>query len=104
MKRTLLTALALTALLARAFAVDYKETKNWVSLNDVNAKATNQHGDVAISSKGEVYVSTMDANAGLQVFSQEGKFLRNVPGAPNDLHGFVIHQDKDGEFIYGPRL
>src|SRR5258706_12053290 len=46
----------------------------------------------------------MDPDAGVQVFSPDGKFLRNVPGAPNDFHGFVIHKDSDGEFIYGPRL
>src|SRR5689334_5218664 len=97
--KKLLTLLALIALLGRALAAEYKETHDWVRLPDINGKATNQHGDVAVSSKGEVYVSTMDPNAGLQVFSQQGKLLRNVPGAPNDLHGFVIHQDRDGEFI-----
>jgi len=97
-------ALALVALAVHASAVEYREAKDWLRLPDVNAKPTNQHGDVAVSSKGEVYVSTMDPDAGVQVFSQNGKFLRNVPGAPNDFHGFVIHKDRDGEFIYGPRL
>ena len=27
-----------------------------------------------------------------------------MPNAPADLHGFVIHKEADGEFIYGPRL
>ena len=100
----LTTALALTALLGSAYAVEYKAQKDLVRLPDVNSKPTNQHGDVAISSKGEVYVSTMDPNAGVQVFSQDGKFLRNVPGAPNDFHGFVIRKVHDGEFIFGPRV
>ena len=43
----------------------------------------------------------MDPTAGVQVFSEDGKYLRNVPGAPSDFHGFVIHKDADGEFIYG---
>ncbi len=31
--------------------------------------------------------------------------MRNVPNAPADFHGFVIHKDADGiEYIYGPRL
>jgi hypothetical protein len=43
--------------------------------------------------------------AGVQVYSNEGKYLRNVADAPNDFHGFVIHKDADGiEYIYGPRL
>lgn len=103
MKKLLLT-LALAALAGSATAVEFKATKDWVRLPDINAKPTNQHGDVAVSSKGEVYVSTMDPAAGVQVFSADGKFLRNVPDAPDDFHGFVIHKDKDGEFIYGPRL
>lgn len=104
MKIPVLTTLAFIALLGSAFAVDYKAQKDLVRLPDVNSKPTNQHGDVAISSKGEVYVSTMDPNAGVQVFSQDGKFLRNVSGAPNDFHGFVIRKVHDGEFIFGPRV
>jgi WD40 repeat protein len=41
---------------------------------------------------------------GIQVYDADGKYLRNVPNAPNDFHGFVIHQEADGEFIYGTRL
>src|SRR5688500_17107161 len=103
MKKSLLAVLTLT-LLGNVFALEYKETRDWVRLPDVNCKPTNQHGDVTISSKGEIYVSTLDPSAGVQVFHPEGKFLRNVPGAPNDFHGFVIRKDGDGEFIYGPRL
>ena len=63
------------------------------------------HGDVAINSKGEVYVSVQGGpKAGVQVYSAKGKYLRNVPGAPNDFHGFVIRKLDDGEHIYGPRL
>jgi hypothetical protein len=104
MKRTLLAALTFTVLLGHAFGIEYKAVKDFVRLPDVNAKPTNQHGDVAVSSKGEIYVSTMDPDAGVQVFSAEGRFLRNVPGAPNDFHGFDIRQDRGGEFIYGARV
>jgi hypothetical protein len=104
MKKPLLTAtLVLTVLLGNAFAVEYKAVKDWVRLPDVNSKPTNQHGDVAVSSNGDVYVSTKDPNAGVQVFTADGKFLRNVPGAPNDFHGFVIRKDQGGEFIFGAR-
>ena len=53
---------------------------------------------------GEVYVSVQDPAAGLQVFAPDGKFLRNVPNAPSDFHGFVIKKEADGEFIYGATL
>lgn len=104
MKKPLLAALTLAAFIGHAFAVEYKTTRDWVRLPDVNTKATNQHGDVAVASNGEVYVSTLDEKTGVQVFSQDGKFLRNVPGAPNDFHGFVIRKDQGGEFIYGARV
>lgn len=65
----------------------------------------NQHGDVAVASNGDVYVSLMAGlRSGVQVYSADGKYLRNVPNAPTDFHGFVIHKGSDGEFIYGPQL
>ena len=72
------------------------------------------HGDVAVSAAGEVYISVegsvtqrfaiLGPNPGLQVYAADGRFLRNVERAPSDLHGFVIHRDASGEFIYGVRL
>ncbi|MBI3875391.1 MAG: hypothetical protein HY300_05430 [Verrucomicrobia bacterium] len=105
MRKNILTALVLTALLANVSAADYKVVPDWLKLPEGRPQLGNQHGDIAVSSKGEVYVSVMDPKAGLMVFSPEGKWLRNVPDAPPDFHGFVIHKDADGrEFIYGPRL
>ena len=40
----------------------------------------------------------------MQVYAADGKFVRLVPDAPADFHGFVIHKEADGEFIYGPQL
>ena len=43
----------------------------------------NAHGDVAISKAGDVYVSiTGGSRAGIQVYSSDGKYLRNVKDAP----------------------
>ena len=42
--------------------------------------------------------------SGVQVYSADGTYLRNVKNAPTDFHGFVIHKGADGEFIYGPQL
>jgi len=65
----------------------------------------NQHGDVAIASNGNIYVSLMQGlRSGVQVYSADGTYLRNVKNAPTDFHGFVIHQGADGEFLYGPQL
>jgi hypothetical protein len=72
------------------------------------------HGDVAVSAAGEVYISVegsvrqrfaiLGPNPGLQVYAPDGRFLRNVPGAPPDLHGFIIHRDSGVEYLYGVRL
>lgn len=65
----------------------------------------NQHGDIAIASNGDIYVSLMQGlRSGVQVYSANGTYLRNVKNAPTDFHGFVIHEGADGEFIYGPQL
>jgi hypothetical protein len=102
--KTNIFALLIVASAVQLSAVDYKPVDNWLKLPDGRAQIGPMHGDIAVSSKGEVYVSVMDTNAALQVYAPDGKFLRNVPNAPNDLHGFVIRKQSDGEFIYGPRL
>ena len=82
----------------------YEAVADWVKRPEGRDKIGNMHGDVAVSSAGEVYVSVQDAKAGLQVYGNDGKWIRNVKGAPTDFHGFVIRKLDDGEFIYGPRL
>ncbi len=104
MKKTLLASLTLAGLLATLSAAEYKTVPDWLKLPPGRPQLGNQHGDIAVSSNGEVYVSVMDPKAGLQVYGTDGKWLRNVPNAPSDFHGFVIKKQADGEFIYGPRL
>lgn len=118
-------------------AVHYKVDPGWPKtlppgrpeLSGPNRQMGSTNGDVAVSSKGEVYVSVeaplwrqnvdawgrnvptdvplptnyADPVAGLQVYAPDGTYLRNVPNAPKDLHGFIIHKEPDGEFIYGVR-
>jgi hypothetical protein len=103
--RTLLLAVALLTAVTPGFAASYTAVPDWLKLPAGKSQLGNQHGDVAVSSKGEIYVSVMDPQAGVQVFAADGKFLRNVPNAPSDFHGFVIRKDVDGqEYLYGPRL
>jgi len=103
MHKLLLTAFSLAALAGAALA-EYKAVPNWYQLEPHRSQMGNMHGDIAVASNGEVYVSTMDPKAALQVYAPDGKWLRNVPDAPPDFHGFVIHKDAGGEFIYGARL
>ncbi len=105
MKALPLFLLTLAASLAHAAAAaDYKAVPDWLKLPEGRPQLGNMHGDIAVSSAGEIYVSVQDSKAGLQVYAADGKFLRNVTDAPSDFHGFVIRKGADGEFIYGPRL
>lgn len=104
MRTSFLAVLVSAASLLPASAVEWKPVADWLKLPEGRPQLGNMHGDIAVSSKGEVYVSTMDAKAGVQVYAPDGKWLRNLPDAPNDFHGFVIKKQADGEFIYGPRL
>jgi hypothetical protein len=61
------------------------------------------HGDIAVSPAGDIYVSVQGGDhAGIQVYSAGGHYLRNVPDAPADLHGFIITRGRDGKpYIFG---
>jgi hypothetical protein len=94
----------LATLNVSAFALEYAAVPEPYSYPDGRKVIGNMHGDIAVASNGESYVSVMDPKAGVQVFSPDGKWVRNVPDAPPDFHGFVIHKEGGGEFIYGARL
>jgi hypothetical protein len=90
--------------LAGPALADFEVAPNWLQLPTGREQLGNMHGDVAVSSAGDVYLSVQDPQAGLQVYAPDGRFLRNVADAPADLHGFVIRRQPDGEFIFGPTL
>jgi len=101
--KILLTTLLFNAL--SLFAKDaWKSQPNWLELPDNRDKVGNMHGDIAVSSNGDIYVSVGDPKAGLQVYGDNGKWKRNVPNAPSDLHGFVIKKEGKQEFIYAVRV
>jgi hypothetical protein len=87
-----------------AAGAGYSTVGDWLKLPAGRPQLGNMHGDIAVSAKGEVFVSVQDPAAGLQVYAPDGTFLRNVTGAPPDLHGFVIRTQPDGEFLYGATL
>ena len=89
MTKMILAFVACATLVAGAATMDFKTVPDWLKLPEGRPALGNQHGDVAVSSTGEVYVSVQDPQAGLQVYAPDGTFLRNVPDAPSDLHGFA---------------
>jgi hypothetical protein len=92
------------ALLTTVSAQQFHAVADWLELPPGRAQLGNMHGDIAVSSSGDVYVSVQDPEAGVQVYAPGGKFLRVVPGAPSDFHGFVIRRQPDGEFLFGATL
>ncbi len=103
MKKLILFLMAALAL--PAMGANFSVVPNWAKVPTGEKQIGSMHGDVAVSSKGEVYVSVQGGpKAGVQVYSAKGMYLRNVPKAPPDFHGFVIKKQADGEFIYGARL
>lgn len=87
---------------------DYKSSNHWVHLADGSMLIGTSHGEIDVAADGTFYVSIMeDGNkqGGIKKFSRAGNFLGQVPNAPADFHGFVIHADNtDQEYIYGARL
>jgi len=94
-----LVALASLPVAAAEFVVDGK----FFTPPPGMATIGDTHGDIAISPAGEIYVSVQGGDhTGLQVYSAQGRYLRNVPGVPPDLHGFIISRAPDRQFyIYG---
>jgi len=95
-----LIALALPAMAQdRHFAMDSKFLTPPPGMQTIG----DSHGDIAVSPAGEIYVSVQGGNhPGIQVYGAAGRYLRNVPDAPLDLHGFIIARGPDRTpYIYG---
>jgi hypothetical protein len=98
--KILLSAIALMMSGLSAQAADLAFTMDSHILTPPDGMATigDSHGDIALSPAGEIYVSVQGgAHSGIQVYSAQGKYLRNVPGAPTDLHGFIIAKGPGGK-------
>ncbi len=108
MKATiLLCGLLSTNLLAHADH-DYQLSKKWAHLANGEHPIGKSHGEIDISKQGNFYLSLMstpEQKGGIHIYSPSGKQIGEVPNAPDDFHGFVIHQDQDEqEYIYGTSL
>lgn len=98
----LLTLLAVTAL-AQAAEVKYTFAPNFLGTPPGRETIGNGHGEIAVDAAGNIYVSVQDKDAGIQVYGKDGKFVKTLP-LPASLHGFVIRQSNEGEFIYAAVL
>lgn len=104
MKKMFLALLALTGWTAAAWcAPTFTLDTKFFILPPGMTTPGDGHGDIALSPAGEIYASVQGGeHPGIQVYSAKGQYLRNVPGAPPDLHGFIIARAPDRKFyIYG---
>ncbi len=100
-----LRTLALLAVcsLAQAAEVKYDFVPNFLGTPPGKAQIGNGHGEIAVDSAGNIYVSVQDKDAGLQVYGKDGNYVKTL-ALPNSLHGFVIRKTDDGEFIFAAVL
>ena len=79
--------------------LDYEAAPGWLLENDGPIGQTN--GGIAVSANGEVYVAHRLPMAGIAVYAADGKYLRNIPNAPRNLHHVLIRMEPGGEVLYG---
>jgi len=106
MNSTVLCLIALAALLNSSFVeaqVEYESVPGCLTPPPNKQTIGNGHGEIRVDSAGLIYVSVQDKDAGVQVYGADGKFVKALP-LPPSLHGFVIHKEDGGEFIYAAVL
>jgi hypothetical protein len=83
--------------------VAYEFVPNFITPPSGKETIGNGHGEIAVDSAGNIYVSVQEANAGIQVYGKDGKFIKAL-ALPPSLHGFVIRKYGDGEHLYAAVL
>jgi hypothetical protein len=99
----ILALLAFTAVAATAAEVKYQLLPNFLGTPPNKATIGNGHGEIAVDSAGQIYVSVQEKDAGIQVYGKDGKYLKTLK-LPSSLHGFVIRKTDAGEFLFGAVL
>lgn len=98
-------------LLASAFlptlsdAHEYHFHKDWPTAPEGLETIGKSHGEIDVDSDGLFYVSVMGGEKpGIQIYSADGKYLRNLPNAHKNHHGFTIVQEDGKDVIYAACL
>jgi hypothetical protein len=104
MKSVWFLLLCLFAGVHTSFAqLQYSLVPDWLTPPPGKQTIGNSHGEIGVDSAGNIYVSVQEKDAGIQVYGADGKYLKTLP-LPPSLHGFVIHKNDEGEFLYGAVL
>lgn len=95
----------LVAMFATATAHEFHHHKDWLITPKGIENLGDSHGEIDVDSNGLFYVSIVGGEkSGIQVYSPEGEYLRNLPNALNSHHGFTIVQEDDKDVIYAAAL
>lgn len=103
----MLKALIATAAIitTTATAHPYHHLEDWPTLPEGLKTLGPSHGEIDIDSQGLLYVSVMGGEKrGIQIYSPDGQYLRNLPNARNNHHGFTIVQENGQDIIYAACL
>ena len=98
-----LLALLTVCSLAQAADVKYELVPNFLGTPPGKAQIGDGHGEIAVDSAGFIYVSVQEKDAGIQVYGQDGKYVKTL-ALPSSLHGFTVRKSVEGEFLYGAVL
>ena len=98
-----LLALLTVCSLSQAAEVKYDFAPNFLGTPPGKAQIGNGHGEIAVDSAGNIYVSVQEKDAGIQVYGKDGKYVKTL-ALPASLHGFVVRKSAEGEFLYGAVL
>ena len=91
-----LAALSMSALHAHEF----HHHEGWLKLPEGLEHLGDSHGEIDVDSAGLIYVSVLGGEkSGIQVYSPAGEYLRNLPNARNNHHGFTIVREGDRDVI-----
>jgi hypothetical protein len=97
--------LILAALATLAAAHEYEFHKDWPTAPEGLEYIGDSHGEIDVDSSGNFYVSVLGGEkSGIQIYSPEGKYLRNLANARNNHHGFTIVQEDGKDVVYAACL
>lgn len=97
--------LLLAALSVFATAHEYDLHKGWPTPPEGMEYIGDSHGEIDVDSAGNFYVSILGGEkSGIQIYSAEGIYLRNLPNARNNHHGFTMVQEDGKDVIYAACL
>ena len=83
--------------------ISYDLVPSWLTPPPGKETIGNGHGEIAVDSAGNVYVSVQEKDAGIQVYGPDGKFIKALK-LPPSLHGFVVRKDEGQEYIFAAVL